>query len=40
VNGYQYNDMNTYDIINSDIVVVTEGTIKSISEEIKAINAN
>lgn len=40
VNGYQYNDMNTYDIVNSDIVVVTEGTIKSISEEIKAINAN
>ena len=40
VNGYQYNDMNTYDIVNSDIVVVTEGTIKSISEEIKAITAN
>jgi len=40
VNGYQFNDMNTYDIVNSDIVVVTEGTIKSISEEIKEIDAN
>jgi len=40
VSGYRYNDMNTYDIVNSDIVVVTEGTVQSIAEEIKAINAN
>src|SRR4030095_16021505 len=38
VSGYRYNDMNTYDIVNSDIVVVTEGTVQSIAEEIKAIN--
>lgn len=40
VSGYRYNDMNTYDIVNSDIVVLTEGTVQSIAEEIKAINAN
>ncbi len=40
VSGYRYNDMNTYDIVNSDIVVVTEGTVQSISKEIKEINAN
>lgn len=40
VSGYRYNDMNTYDIVNSDIVVVTEGTVQSIAKEIKEINAN
>ncbi|MBC7848907.1 MAG: 50S ribosomal protein L4 [Chitinophagaceae bacterium] len=38
--GYQFNDMNTYDIVNAELVVLTEGSVKAIAEEVKEINAN
>ncbi len=28
VKGYQFNDMNTYDIVNSNVVLVTESAAK------------
>jgi large subunit ribosomal protein L4 len=40
VQGYLFNDMNTYDIVNADVVLVTETTVKSIADEVKEISAN
>jgi large subunit ribosomal protein L4 len=39
VQGYAFNDMNTYDIVNADVVVLTEGSVKSIVEDVKEISA-
>jgi len=40
VQGYQFNDMNTYDIVNAEIVVITEGSVKAIADDVKEISAN
>lgn len=40
VQGCQFNDMNTYDIVNAEVVVITEGSVKAIAEEVKEISAN
>jgi len=39
VEGYPFNDMNTYDIVNADVVVITEASVKSIADEVKAVGA-
>jgi len=39
VQGYAFNDMNTYDIVNADVVVITEGSVKSIVDDVKEISA-
>jgi large subunit ribosomal protein L4 len=36
VAGYQFNDMNTYDIVNSDVLVFTESAVKKIVEDVNA----
>jgi large subunit ribosomal protein L4 len=33
--GYRFNDMNTYDIVNSGLVVVTEAAVNQINEDLK-----
>lgn len=33
--GYRFNDMNTYDIVNSGVVVLTEAAINQINEDLK-----
>lgn len=33
--GYRFNDMNTYDIVNSNVIVVTEGALNRINEDLK-----
>ncbi|MEP7257006.1 MAG: 50S ribosomal protein L4 [Flavitalea sp.] len=38
--GYQFNDMNTYDIVNSNVVVITESAAKLIVEDVKEISSN
>lgn len=38
--GYQFHDMNTYDIMNADVLVLTEESAKAISEDVKEISAN
>ena len=40
VQGYQFHDMNTYDIVNADVVVITEGSAKAIAEDVKEISVN
>jgi large subunit ribosomal protein L4 len=35
VAGYQFHDMNTYDIVNSDVLVFTESAVKKIVEDVK-----
>src|SRR5687768_16189067 len=40
VQGYQFHDMNTYDIVNSNTVVVTESAVKQIAEDVKELNEN
>lgn len=40
VQGYQFNDMNTYDIVNSNIVLVTESAVKKIVDDVKDVSAN
>lgn len=40
VQGCQFNDMNTYDIVNAEVVVITEGSVKAIADEVKEISAN
>ena len=40
VQGYQFNDMNTYDIVNAEVVVITEASVKAIAEEVKEMSAN
>jgi large subunit ribosomal protein L4 len=34
VAGYQFHDMNTYDIVNSDVLVFTESAVKKIVEDV------
>jgi len=36
VAGYQFHDMNTYDIVNSDVLVFTESAVKKIVEDVTA----
>lgn len=36
VAGYQFHDMNTYDIVNSDVLLFTESAVKKIVEDINA----
>ena len=38
--GYQFNDMNTYDIVNSNVVLITESAVKAITDDVKEISAN
>jgi large subunit ribosomal protein L4 len=33
VNGVLFRDMNTYDIVNADVLILTEGAAKIFSEE-------
>ncbi len=40
VTGYQFNDMNTYDIVNSNVVLLTESAVKSIVEDVKEVSSN
>ena len=40
VKGYQFNDMNTYDIVNSSVIVLTESAVKSIVEDVKEVSSN
>jgi large subunit ribosomal protein L4 len=40
VRGYQFNDMNTYDIVNSNVVVLTESAVKKIVEDVKEFSSN
>jgi large subunit ribosomal protein L4 len=40
VQGYQFNDMNTYDIVNSNMVLLTESAVKSIVEDVKEVSSN
>jgi large subunit ribosomal protein L4 len=40
VQGYQFHDMNTYDIVNADVVLITEGSAKAIAEDVKEISVN
>lgn len=35
VQGYPFNDMNTYDIVHADVVLMTEGSVKAIMEDFK-----
>jgi large subunit ribosomal protein L4 len=36
VAGYQFHDMNTYDIVNSDVLLFTESAVKKIVEDVNA----
>lgn len=38
--GYQFNDMNTYDIMNSGVLFLMESAANRIAEDYKEINAN
>jgi len=40
VTGYPFNDMNTYDIVNSNLVLLTESAAKMIVEDVKEISSN
>jgi large subunit ribosomal protein L4 len=40
VTGYQFNDMNTYDIVNSNVILITESAAKLIVEDVKEISSN
>lgn len=40
VNGYRFQDMNTYDILNSNMILVTESAAKSIADDVKELSAN
>lgn len=40
VTGYQFNDMNTYDIVNSNVVLLTESAVKKIVEDVKEVSFN
>jgi large subunit ribosomal protein L4 len=33
--GYQFHDMNTYDIVNSNLVVLTEAAVNQLNEDLK-----
>lgn len=34
--GYKFHDMNTYDIVNSNLIVLTEGAVNQLNEDMKA----
>ncbi len=34
--GYKFHDMNTYDIVNSNLIVLTEGAVNQLNEDVKA----
>lgn len=38
--GYEFRDMNTYDIVNSHVVLLTESAAKSIAEDAKELSSN
>jgi len=40
VQGYGFRDMNTYDIVNSNVVLLTESAVKSIAEDVKEFSSN
>jgi large subunit ribosomal protein L4 len=40
VTGYQFNDMNTYDIVNSNVVLLTESAVKMIADDVKEVSSN
>lgn len=40
VKGYPFQDMNTYDIVNSNVVLITESAAKEIVEDVKEVSAN
>lgn len=40
VKGYQFNDMNTYDIVNSNLVLITESAANLIIADVKEIGSN
>lgn len=40
VTGYQFNDMNTYDIVNSNVVLLTESAVKAIADDVKEVSSN
>lgn len=40
VKGYPFQDMNTYDIVNSNLVLITESAAKAIVEDVKEVSAN
>jgi large subunit ribosomal protein L4 len=40
VTGYGFRDMNTYDIVNSNVVLLTESAVKSIVEDVKEVSSN
>jgi large subunit ribosomal protein L4 len=40
VQGYGFRDMNTYDVVNSHFVVLTESAAKSIAEDVKEFSSN
>lgn len=40
VQGYQFHDMNTYDIVNCNTIVVTESAVKMIAEDVKELSEN
>lgn len=40
VTGYQFNDMNTYDIVNSNVIVITESAANKIVEDIREVSSN
>lgn len=35
VHGYQFHNMNTYDIVNSNVIVITETAVNQINEDMK-----
>jgi large subunit ribosomal protein L4 len=37
--GYQFHDMNTYDIVNSNVIIITEGAVKMIADDVKEVSA-
>lgn len=38
--GYEFRDMNTYDIVNCHVVLLTESAAKSIAEDVKEFSSN
>lgn len=40
VTGYPFQDMNTYDIVNSNVVLITESAAKQIVADVKEVSSN
>lgn len=40
VQGCEFRDMNTYDIVNSNVILLTESAAKSIAEDVKEFSSN